>query len=796
MKFSANWITELVPGLAVEPRELGTLITTKTAECEGTEAYAPFLEQVRLVRVVDVKAIEGSKNVYATIDAGPLGMKNVVCGAPNCRAGILAAWVMPGAELSGGKKIGKAKVSGHESEGMLAAGDEIGVNREHDGILEFSEGTPGERLAGIVPDHVIEIDNKSLTHRPDLWGHHGMAREVAAITGMALRDPVPQVSWDGAPVLKVEIEDTELCPRYSALVFENVTIGPSPLWLQYRLEAIGLNPISNIVDVTNFVMAELAQPTHAFDADLLKGETIYVRRARAGERVRALNDEEYALDEQALVIADAGGAEAIAGVIGGRPTGIHEGTKRVVLESANFQAASIRKTSSRLKLRTDASMRFEKAQDPRNTVRALARCWELFQVVSPGIRMVGGLIDNCAPMKDAPVIRLELDWLNRKIGRVVERGEVVRILRSLEFGVEEAGAGVLTVTVPSWRATKDVSIAEDLVEEIGRMIGYSSIPPQPPLVPAAPPAASPEREFQYALRLQVAAQGFTEVYNYSFLSEERAARFGFAEAEHVHVLNPIASDQGLMRVSLIPRIVQNIEDNARHMGEFRLFEIGNEVHKDGAGAAGGARAASGDGASDGLPRQIPHLAAAVFSKEGDGQAGLFELKRLAEVVAPGVEVERADEARGFEHPKRVWRLRWQGEVVGRLFELHPSQCEAGRGAVLDMDVEALYRLKPAGARHKALRRFPVSEFDLSVLTPLREEVGVVRSLIVRQGGEQVLGVEFVRQYTGAPLAEDEKSVSFRVTVGAADHTLAAEEITAVREGMIEAVKAAGYQLRM
>ena len=594
MKFSANWIAELVPGLAVTPQELGTLITTKTAECESIEAYAPFLDRVRLVRVMDVQPIEGSKNVYAKIDAGPLGMKNVVCGAPNCRAGILAAWVMPGAVLAGGKAIGKARVSGHESEGMLAAGDEIGVNREHGGILEFTEGAPGDSLKAIAPDHVIEIDNKSLTHRPDLWGHHGIAREVAAITGRELRDPVPAVQWTGAPALKVEIEDYELCPRYSALVFENVTIGPSPLWLQYRLETIGLNPISNIVDVTNFVMAELAQPTHAFDADLLKGDTIFVRKARADERVLALNDEEYSLDEQALVIADAGGAEAIAGVIGGRPTGIHAGTKRVVLESANFLATSIRKTSSRLKVRTDASMRFEKAQDPHNTVRALARCWELFQLVSPGIRMAGGLIDNAAPMKPPPVIRLELDWLNRKIGRVVPQDEVERILRSLEFGVTEPEPGVLTVIVPSWRATKDISIAEDLVEEIGRVIGYASIPPQAPLVPSAPPPPSPEREYQHALRQSIVAQGFTEVYNYSFLSQERAARFGFAPESHIQVLNPIASDQGLMRVSLIPRIVQNIEDNARHMGEFRLFEIGNEVHKQ-----------PGE-----LPNEIPHVVAA------------------------------------------------------------------------------------------------------------------------------------------------------------------------------------------
>ncbi|HZO53983.1 MAG TPA: phenylalanine--tRNA ligase subunit beta [Bryobacteraceae bacterium] len=780
MKFSANWIAELVPGLAVTPQELGTLITTKTAECESIEAYAPFLDRVRLVRVMDVQPIEGSKNVYAKIDAGPLGMKNVVCGAPNCRAGILAAWVMPGAVLAGGKAIGKARVSGHESEGMLAAGDEIGVNREHGGILEFTEGAPGDSLKAIAPDHVIEIDNKSLTHRPDLWGHHGIAREVAAITGRELRDPVPAVQWTGAPALKVEIEDYELCPRYSALVFENVTIGPSPLWLQYRLETIGLNPISNIVDVTNFVMAELAQPTHAFDADLLKGDTIFVRKARADERVLALNDEEYSLDEQALVIADAGGAEAIAGVIGGRPTGIHAGTKRVVLESANFLATSIRKTSSRLKVRTDASMRFEKAQDPHNTVRALARCWELFQLVSPGIRMAGGLIDNAAPMKPPPVIRLELDWLNRKIGRVVPQDEVERILRSLEFGVTEPEPGVLTVIVPSWRATKDISIAEDLVEEIGRVIGYASIPPQAPLVPSAPPPPSPEREYQHALRQSIVAQGFTEVYNYSFLSQERAARFGFAPESHIQVLNPIASDQGLMRVSLIPRIVQNIEDNARHMGEFRLFEIGNEVHKQ----------------PDELPNEIPHVVAAVYAREGDGQAGLFELKRLAEIMAPAMLVERSNEARVFEHPQRVWNIHWQGELSGRLFELHPTFCEHGRGAILDLDLDALYRLQPPPARYKTLRRFPVSEFDLSVVTTLGEEVGAVQKLIVDSGGNGLLTVEFVRQYIGAPLAEGEKSVSFRLTVGVADHTLSAEEITELRERVIGVLKAAGYQLRM
>jgi phenylalanyl-tRNA synthetase beta chain len=780
MKFSANWLAELVPGLAVSPRELGQLITTKTAECEGVHAYAPFLDRILVARVVEARPIEGSKNVLAKVDAGAADLIGVVCGAPNCRAGLLTAYVPPETDLGNGRVIRTAKVSGHVSQGMLAGGDEIGVNRDHEGILELAEGVPGQALSSLdgrlVPDHIVEIDNKSLTHRPDLWGHHGMAREVAAITGLRAADPVKlDLLPGGAGPLRVEIEDYELCPRYSALVFENVTVGPSPLWLQYRLEAVGLNPISNIVDVTNLVMAELAQPTHAFDADLLKGETIYVRRARAGERVEALNGETYELDGQTVVIAGAGGAEAVAGVIGGRATGIHAGTRRVVLESANFQAASVRKTSARLKLRTDASMRFEKAQDARNTVRALARCLELFALVSPGIRVAGGVIDNAAPMREAAPIALPLDWLNRKIGREVEAGEVRRILEALEFGVAESAPRVFSVAVPSWRATKDISIPEDLVEEVGRMIGYETIPPRAPLAPAAPPAASPEREFHHGLRAQCVAQGFTEVHNYSFLSEERAARFGIDPGTLVRVLNPIASGQGMLRNSLVPGIARNIEDNARHFAEFRLFEIGNEIHK----------------REEGLPEEIPHLAAAVYARHGDGEAGLFELKRLAEIVAPGASVERGG-ARRFEHPARAWKVMLRGEEVGRLFELHPDFCE-GRGAVLDLDAAALFRMRPEEPRHRPLRRYPVSEFDLSVLAPARTEAAALEPLL-REGAD-VVAVEFVRQFSGPPLEAGTKSVTFRVTLGRDDATLSHEEIESARARTIARIQAAGYGIR-
>ncbi len=408
-----------------------------------------------------------------------------------------------------------------------------------------------------------------------------MAREVAAITGGTLIDPVKPRALGGSAAVHVDIENYALCPRYSALAFENVTVQTSPPWLAKRLEAVGLNAINNIVDVTNFVMAELAQPMHAFDANKLHGDTIHVRDAAVNERIDALNGESYTLDPSNLVIADAQGAIALAGVIGGAGSAISKTTTRIVLESANFNAASVRKTSSRLHLRTDASMRFEKAQDPVNTLRGLERALELLEQVSPGIKLVGGLADSYRPFLTPPPVLLPVDWLDRKLGRAISPTEVRSILEALQFKVEEIDERIFSVFVPSWRATKDVAIKDDLVEEVGRMIGYDSIAPVAPLTPARVPLASPQREFHHRLRAMAAAQGFTEVYNYSFLSDEQARAFGFDPANCVQVANPIAAGHNLLRPSLLPLIWKNIVDNARHFDRFRLFEIGREIHPDG-----------------------------------------------------------------------------------------------------------------------------------------------------------------------------------------------------------------------
>jgi phenylalanyl-tRNA synthetase beta chain len=667
MKFSYQWLQELVDGLDVPPRELARLITLKTAECEGVEE----------------------------------------CGG----------------------------------------------------------------------DSIIEVDNKSLTHRPDLWGHYGMAREAAAILHKKLVDPVPPRPLSGSPAIGVEIEDYSLCPRYSALVFDNVTVRPSPPWMVQRLESVGLNAINNVVDVTNFVMAEIAQPMHAFDAAKLRGG-IVVRPAFAGERIAALNGESYDLDSSNLVIADAAAAVAIAGVIGGSASAISETTSRIVLESANFNASSVRKTSARLKLRTDASMRFEKAQDPVNTIRGLQRAWELLEQVAPGILLAGGVTDAYRPLPAIPPIVLPVDWLGKKLGRVVPAAEVRSILESLEFRVEpidsksdSIGAQTFSVFVPSWRATKDISIKDDLVEEVGRMMGFDSITPVAPLAPARVPPANPAREFQHRVREMAAAQGFTEVKNYSFISDDMVRVFGLDPAAHVGVANPIAADQNLLRRSLIPGIWKNVRDNARHFDAFRLFEIGNEIAPE---------------------LETPHLTAAIYSKD-DGAAALMELKHLSECLLPGVQARPAGQTKAYEHPFRAAAVVCGETCVGRLFEFHPRMVEGGRAAALDLDLALLEKLQPPAPRYRLLRRFPASAFDLSVVAAPRALIQDVQDELARLAGADLLSIAFLRDFV---LPDGRRSLSYRLTVGAPDRTLTLEEAGAIRSRVIESLRLKGYELRL
>ncbi len=783
MKFSYQWISELVGGLQVEPQELQRLITMKTAECEGIEAFGTHFADITVARVLEAEPVGSGKNKLVRIDVGRDQTVSVVCGAPNVAVGSLVAWVPPGTSL-GEKHIGTAVIDGVQSEGMLASAAELAIGRDHSGLLVLPTGVPGEKLEGLKSDWVIEIDNKSLTHRPDLWGHLGMAREVSAILGLTLSDPVKlSILPEGPSDLKVEIEDFALCPRYSALVVENVEGASSPLWLQARLQAIGLNPISGIVDITNFVLAELPQPMHAFDADKLTGDTIFVRSAREGERLEALNGETYELEPEDLVIADGAGPIALAGVIGGAASAISNTTQRIVFESANFQASGVRLTSARHKIRTDASMRFEKSLDPENTVRGLARALELTHLISPKARCSGGVVDVQRLRASPATVELPVSFVSRKLGVEVTAGEIRRILTALGFGTEEREHG-FAVSVPTWRATKDISHRDDLVEEIGRMIGYDQIPPKAPLVAAVVPPPNSFRAYVRGIRSQLAAQGFSEVYNYSFVSEAELARFGLGPEHAIRVVNPLASDLTHMRPSLLPGLFKNIASNVRHFQDFRLFEAGNEIHP---------------GTGSGLPDEISHLAAVIYSAAGNA-IEFFELKRVLQCVFPGARLRQAA-PHVYEHPVRAAEIEWQGQVVGRFFELHPSVLEnegiEGRAIIFDVDLRRTEALADRiSFKYHAPRKYPTSGFDLSVVTETKTPVASIEDALVAASGPDLASIEFVRQYDGPPLRTGQKSVTYHLEIGAPDHTVTADEITRIRNRILDHLRDLGFDFRI
>ncbi len=561
-------------------------------------------------------------------------------------------------------------------------------------------------------------------------------------------------------------------------MFENVTVQPSPLWLQYRLTAIGLNPINNIVDLTNFLMAELAQPMHAFDRAKLHGDTIWARPAREGERLVALNDEEYMLTPSNLVIADAAGPIALAGVIGGRDSAISAQPPRSYSKAPTSRRPACARPLPRSSCAPTppcASRNRRTRTTPSAPSRGPSTCCPM---LSPLARLVGGLADCAAPFHEPPPVPLDLDWLARKLGRELDADKSTHSEEPAVRGDRNPAEAVFRHRA-WWRATKDVAMPEDLVEEVGRMIGYDSIEPQAPLVSCAPSFDPPEREFLRGVKRAISAQGFTEVSNYSFISEEEARRFGFAIEDHVRVLNPIAAGQELLRTSLLPGIHRNIVENAKHFDRFRIFEIGHEIHK---------------GEAE-KPDERPHLMAALFSKEDESAAGLLELKRTAECLAPGLHVRPAT-PRSWEHPARCAELWWNGREFGRLSELHPRLMENGRAAVLDIDLTALQELTPSRPSFKPIPRFPTSAFDLSVIADARELAGTLELEIRRFAGDLAETIEYVREYQGERVPAGKKSVSFRVVASAPDRTLSSNEITSLRNRIIEGLNSLGYELRV
>jgi phenylalanyl-tRNA synthetase beta chain len=595
MLVSWRWISHWVDTTSVDPIAFADRFTCTVAEIDHVHAIGQGLEQVL---VADVLAVAPHPNAdklrLATVDLGTRHV-TVVCGAPDLRVGMRVPFVPPGVTLPSGIAVREGEVRGIPSPGMLASEADLGLSDDHGGLLELHgcSAPAGTSLpkAVQVTDVLYDVDNKAITHRPDLWGQYGMAREVAAMLGQPLQPLDLQVPLGHGAPLDVQVAEDAPCPRYVCARIEGVQVAPSSVDLRLQLRRCGVRPISNVVDATNLVMLETGNPLHAFDARHVRGDTIRVRRAHAGESITTLDGTVRALLPADCVIADAEGPVALAGIMGGADSEIRADTQTVVLEAAAFDAPAIRKTAMRLGMRTESSARFEKALDPALPDVAARRFLRLLLTSCPTARVTSDLGDY-GPYHSAPpavvTIATSASYLRQRLG--VDATEmpdawIDKCLTSLEFHVARQG-DLLTATVPSFRATKDVRIAEDLVEELGRHYGYQRIASQPPLVPARPPHTPPLRLLERKARdLLVHAAGMTEVLLYGFDHEHERDRLGLREPglPRLGVCNTIASDMKHLRRNLAPNLLAAIQRNLQH-GDGRqapregltigLFEIG------------------------------------------------------------------------------------------------------------------------------------------------------------------------------------------------------------------------------
>lgn len=790
MLISCKWLSRHVDLTGIDFDELGRRFTLNVAELEGIHRVGADAAQAVVGHVLSAEHVEGTHLSLCSVDTGDASPRQIICGAPNVAAGQSVPVFLPGMTV-GDLTIAERKVRGHLSQGMIASEQELGLSDEHDGIMVL-EGAPkpGTSLGALidVEDVLFEIDNKSLTHRPDCWGHRGIAREVAALVKRPLRPMNLEVSYTEDRPLDIRIEAPDACPRYLGVTLDGVTIAPSPMWLKVLLHRVGVRAINNVVDATNFVMLDLGNPLHAFDRREVQGDTIVVRWASEGETFTTLDGTERTLIDRDLLIGDGERGVALAGIMGGENSEIRDDTTSMILEAANFNASIVRMTSSRLGLRTDSSARFEKSLDPHLAADASKAFCVLLQSLDPNVRITSALMDVCSPLPECPVIDLSVDLVSRRLGIPVDAALIRGYLEPLGFTVDDGGdADHLKVTVPTYRASKDIGIAADLIEEVGRSYGYDNIPPQPPMVRLAKPHANKQKTFEARARGYLTqAAGMDEVLTYSFDSDPLLERIGAMPAERVRLRNAISAEMPAMRTRLGPNLLSVLEKNARREETIRVFEIG--------------RVFGPNPNPDELPIQpvtLGGLAASVHHGQ-DPDARLFAglkgvILGLAKAVSrSGLTVEQGGVEHPWAHPVRQARLLLDQTPVGYLAEVHPQTLTAldvkHGAAVFELNLDAWLASDEQGAVYQPLPRFPSVFRDFAVVVSEDVRADAVANAIRGAAPDLITDVAFQSVFRGAGVPDGQKSMAWSVTLLDASKTLTDGEVKAVEDAVWAALR--------
>jgi len=802
MYISFNWIKKFVDLSGLDLQKLSEEITLKSSEIEQVLFQADAFNNMVVGEVVAMeKHPDADKLNIVETNVGDETLK-IVCGGSNVKVGMKVAVAKLGAKVKWHGEgelveMKRVKIRGIESLGMICAASEIGVtggDEPADGILDISHMNvkAGDELADVFEknDVIIEVDNKTITHRPDMWGHYGFAREIAAIVKRKFEPKKIKVEYPKVDKnLDIRVENSRLCKRYCAVAIDGIKIGPSPEWLAEKLRVLGHAPHNNIVDITNYVMLELGQPMHAFDR-AKTGDVIVVRNAKNGEKIKTLKDEDKELSEEMLVIANEKEAIAVAGVIGGDSSKVDDETTSIILESASFDAVSVRKTSTKIGVRTDSVQRFEKSLDPHFAKQALDRAVELILEICPNAKIVSSVSDIVNFEDKDLILDFDIERAKRKIGIEISKDEIVRILSDLEFEVQSEKGDVLTVKVPSFRATKDIEIEDDLVEEIARMYGYENIKGVLPLLPTKLPVVNVERKIKHKAReLFSYAYGFDEVNNYSFYGKDDLEKCLMPDEGHLKLQNYLSNEQTHLRTTFVPNLLKNLQFNRKNYANIRIYEFGHTYKEIG----------------EFYPLEDKYLSGALyFGTEKDHPFyeakavvdGFFEnfhvkgLKKVYEIVDVP-----------YAHPKQaVTYMTHSGQTVAKVFGLHPLVSQnygfkKAKIAMFEINFTEAVKLMSAKKKYKKISKFPGVKLDVSVVVDEKMMVEDLENAILKANKALIKEVELFDIYQGENMETGKKSVAFKVLLMDEKRTLTDEDLSGTQEKIFKNLEVMGGIIR-
>jgi phenylalanyl-tRNA synthetase beta chain len=803
MRVSLKWLKDFVD-IDVSVDDLAELLTMSGLEVESKEPLGRFLDDVVAGKILSVRNHPtADKTLFiCDVDAGHRVVQ-VVCGAPNTEIGMIAPLALPGTTLPGGIGVKESRIRGEMSAGMLLAEDEMGLTDDHTGLMLLPESMkPGDPVAKALSLEDWALEIAITPNRADCASVIGIAREIAALTGRPLRKPDIRLQESGRGIrdlTSVTIDDPVGCPRYAAGVVLGVELKPSPFWLRYRLHVSGIRSISNVVDVTNYVLLELGQPLHAFDYDRLKENRIVVRRAREGETFTTLDGKTHNLNRDNLMICDAQRSVAVAGIMGGLNSEIYSESKNVLIESAFFDPLTIRRCSKRLGISTEASYRFERGIDIEGVVTALRRSLMLISELAGG-EVVKGVIDNHPGPRRAPVIELRVDKTNRFLGTDLTGEVMVRFLTALEMDVEVRDKNTLRVKPPGFRV--DITRDWDLMEEVARLEGYQNIPVTFPPIKALEVLDPCEVVLGNRVREVMVGMGFTEIISYSFVSPETVDQLQSHKESSlrsfVALLNPLTTDQSIMRTTLIPGLMAALKTNFAH-GEkdLRLFEWGRLFFADG---------------QDQLPRENYALTAVMTGfankKEwhrSERPVDFYDIKGALEGILEGLGLPPCSYQKGGTAPwyraEACAQVSYNGVVLGAVGELSPEvlkrfDIDEAKAYVLELDGSLLKDYAFTKSSFAPFARFPAVLRDVSLVVGKGIESAGIQGIIEREGGGLVESVTLFDLYEGGKIGPAEKALAFRICYRSKETTLDGRDINKLHERIVEQVgRETGARLR-